>query len=310
MKKKSSVALMKRDIISYPLEIPTEDFLLFCEISGDPKSKQRARFSSSGRVFTPKQTRITEEVVRFLVKDAMKDEEVDAVSSFGVRMGFFLKTFQRRDVDNMTKLILDALNKVVWMDDSQVVEIHAWKSKDENNPRTELVIYKIKDSNMASPNMIRCEVCRKEFRTYPSWRFRKFCGQKCMALSFMNGIDTVCTHCDKNIHRSGCRLKYFSEDKDIFCSKKCMSDYVSDTFQCATCEVYFKRARSLTKWNKKFCSLECYGMSRKKASSEKKKYGACLDCGDGLSKATYSRCAHCSAINIKKRSPGSASKII
>jgi crossover junction endodeoxyribonuclease RusA len=42
------------------------------------------------------------------------------------------------DADNALKALLDALNGILWLDDSQVVELHLYRLDDKNNPRVEL----------------------------------------------------------------------------------------------------------------------------------------------------------------------------
>ncbi len=48
----------------------------------------------------------------------------------------------RPDVDNLTKFVMDAMNKVYWRDDSIIAECTITKRYD-NNPRTEISISKI-----------------------------------------------------------------------------------------------------------------------------------------------------------------------
>lgn len=47
---------------------------------------------------------------------------------------------QRGDLDNVLKALLDSLNGVLWVDDSQIVELHAYRYDDRHNPRVELRI--------------------------------------------------------------------------------------------------------------------------------------------------------------------------
>lgn len=47
------------------------------------------------------------------------------------------------DIDNLTKLVLDALKGIIWHDDRQVVMIEARKVRDKENPRTEVEIEQI-----------------------------------------------------------------------------------------------------------------------------------------------------------------------
>jgi crossover junction endodeoxyribonuclease RusA len=44
------------------------------------------------------------------------------------------------DLDNRLKALLDALNGVLWADDRQIVEIHAYRHDDKANPRVELLV--------------------------------------------------------------------------------------------------------------------------------------------------------------------------
>jgi len=56
---------------------------------------------------------------------------------------FFTKTQQRRDIDNMTKLFFDACTGIVWGDDSQVHELICRVVRSDENPRTEVAIYRL-----------------------------------------------------------------------------------------------------------------------------------------------------------------------
>jgi Holliday junction resolvase RusA-like endonuclease len=54
-----------------------------------------------------------------------------------------IKTYRPRkagDVDSILKIVLDALNKVVYLDDEQVNELHVYRTEDKNYPRVELQI--------------------------------------------------------------------------------------------------------------------------------------------------------------------------
>lgn len=48
---------------------------------------------------------------------------------------------KRGDIDAPLKLTLDALNRVAWNDDDQVVELHVHRFDDKDNPRVELTIW-------------------------------------------------------------------------------------------------------------------------------------------------------------------------
>jgi Holliday junction resolvase RusA-like endonuclease len=50
---------------------------------------------------------------------------------------------RRGDLDNYTKVMFDALKGLVWLDDSQVIEIHSFREDDKLNPRVEFLVYEI-----------------------------------------------------------------------------------------------------------------------------------------------------------------------
>lgn len=47
------------------------------------------------------------------------------------------------DADNALKALLDALNGLLWADDSQIVEIHLWRRDDKARPRVELLLEEV-----------------------------------------------------------------------------------------------------------------------------------------------------------------------
>ena len=100
-------------------------------VEGEPMSKARARVTRQGHSYTPKGTVDAERRVR-------ETFEATACESFsvpvGVELAFFQGTRARKDIDNMVKLVLDALNGVAWADDVQVSVLLArrvYKVKDE-----------------------------------------------------------------------------------------------------------------------------------------------------------------------------------
>lgn len=50
------------------------------------------------------------------------------------------------DADNALKALLDALNGLLWVDDSQIVEIHLWRRDDKARPRVELLVEDVPES--------------------------------------------------------------------------------------------------------------------------------------------------------------------
>lgn len=44
------------------------------------------------------------------------------------------------DLDNTLKAVFDSCKGIAWIDDKQVVEIHAYREDDKENPRVELTV--------------------------------------------------------------------------------------------------------------------------------------------------------------------------
>lgn len=112
---------------------PTKSHAL--TLPGEPRSKQRPRFSR-GHAYTPKETVAAEKAIAA----AWKDLKVEPFRhSVLVEVDFFNGNRRRRDLDNMLKLVLDALNTVAFEDDHQVVEVNARKLLTvKQNARTEI----------------------------------------------------------------------------------------------------------------------------------------------------------------------------
>jgi len=114
-------------------------------IPGEPLSKLRARTvvkDGKVRTYTPAATKAAEKVIQGYYVAGWREFFDDDVR-YGVRIFFYRKSRVHRDIDNMAKLVLDALNKMVWQDDTQIDELIVRRSEDRANPRTEVLVYKI-----------------------------------------------------------------------------------------------------------------------------------------------------------------------
>jgi Holliday junction resolvase RusA-like endonuclease len=111
-------------------------------LPGNPAPKERPRHGQ-GHTFTPRKTRDAEETVAWTFRQARPDWQPDPVSAFGVAILFAASDFIRRDADNLLKLLLDALNKVVWQDDAQVVEFSVRLERGQPTGRTVAVLYRL-----------------------------------------------------------------------------------------------------------------------------------------------------------------------
>lgn len=113
-------------------------------VMGQPIPKARARVGAGGG-FTPDRTVTAEQHVALAFRRAARSHRPDAADRFGVFLLFMRGNEVRADIDNLVKLVLDALNGLAWVDDSQVVELSARRTvtSDPAHARTEGLIYRI-----------------------------------------------------------------------------------------------------------------------------------------------------------------------
>lgn len=93
-------------------------------IEGEPAPKGRPRFSvirGKPHVYTDAKTLAAEEVIRWHLRSTIKGEP-DDTHEFFVHLEFVVKS-KRCDIDNLTKLVMDAANGFIWKDDKQVVRL-------------------------------------------------------------------------------------------------------------------------------------------------------------------------------------------
>lgn len=110
------------------------DLLTFW-VPGEPRSKGRPRFSrgeyGSVHVYSDSATKEGETAIANCAIFASPFLE-PSEAPIKVEATFYLYRRNRRDLDNMVKLVLDALNGVAWIDDEQVVSLSAVKKRSED----------------------------------------------------------------------------------------------------------------------------------------------------------------------------------
>jgi len=119
--------------------------LVHLHIAGEPVAKGRPRLGKAGNVYTPAATTAAERVIGWAVKAAHPGVEPTALL-VGLAVDFRSRVPAtqrngRPDLDNLCKTVQDALNGIVWGDDSQVVELHATLRRGVPDPGTTLRIY-------------------------------------------------------------------------------------------------------------------------------------------------------------------------
>lgn len=259
-------------------------------VQGEPISKARARFTKRGSKvvsYTPQKTLDGEQAVAAAFLAVTNKRSTDDEATYAVHAHFINGTRQRRDVDNMVKLILDGLNAVAWPDDNQVTEIAARKSwGPKTEARTEVTIYRIGQMNRPSQP---CLYCGKSFRMYDSWRDtptgKKYCSPECGYAHRKDKKARTCEYCSKEFQAWG-------ETKETrYCSTECGYEARRAEVQCNHCGETFSKQRCHVKAIN-YCSNECKAKATK---ARRSKYfpGTCASCGGGTTRKEYTRCQPC-----------------
>lgn len=133
------------------------------EVPGQPVGKGRPRFvRKTGHAYTPKKTQVYEDGLRRAGEQAMRDDplltcpiSLYVCAYFQVPKSWSKKKQQlaydgvilptgRPDGDNVLKAVGDALNGVVWRDDSQVV-FGQIKKLYSLEPKTEVTVFAMRE---------------------------------------------------------------------------------------------------------------------------------------------------------------------
>lgn len=133
------------------------------EVPGLPIAKSRPRFNrKTGRTWTPPKTANYESLVSLAYKEVYPDvipagepirltviayfppPKTTSKKRLALMLANLIHHTKRPDVDNVLKSVQDGLNKVAFMDDSQIWSICAEKRYSEY-PRVEVVIEETRD---------------------------------------------------------------------------------------------------------------------------------------------------------------------
>lgn len=71
--------------------------------------------------------------------DQVLDPSLPAMP-WAITFWFYFPDKRKRDVDNCIKAGMDAVTRALGVDDSNVDEVHAYKSYDKHNPRCEVIV--------------------------------------------------------------------------------------------------------------------------------------------------------------------------
>lgn len=120
------------------------------EVQGKVVGKARPRFAG-GHTYTPTSTRTYERKILRKFREAGGEKmsgplHVDFEAVYGVQKSVSKRERERKlrgdeitlmkpDIDNVEKILLDALNKAAYEDDAEVVSVRAIKGRYEEEPR-------------------------------------------------------------------------------------------------------------------------------------------------------------------------------
>jgi Holliday junction resolvase RusA-like endonuclease len=122
-------------------------------ILGEPIAKGRPRLTTFGghaRAYTPKATRDAETNIRAQIVNQLPKDYIPAAGAIFVNILIHRRkptstpkkvrhAIKKPDLDNYLKTVLDAMNTIVFKDDSQIITIHASKVFGDK-PRIEIDI--------------------------------------------------------------------------------------------------------------------------------------------------------------------------
>ena len=236
---------------------PTRVLIAEFTCEGEPISKSRARFTKRGSktyAYTPERTHTGERLIAAGFRSVRKGIPTDAEIAYRVEVDFRCGTRQRRDVDNMVKLVLDGLNGVAWVDDNQVTEVEA--SKCYVQPFEAATWVRVYEVGRLEPPKSPCIRCGTEFRTYESWRTasspRKFCSPECGYAYRVERRERACKQCGRTF------LAWGPMKETKFCSVACKSESGRADYECTECGIHFRDEKNLgARRTNVWCSYLC-----------------------------------------------------
>lgn len=118
----------------------SNDLMISITIPIDPIPQPRPKFGC-GRAYQPKRIIDYKKIVQLAARSAMRGKNIfDKCVAIELKFYRKFKPTSRNygDFDNLAKAICDALNGVVYNDDSQIVRCVIEKRQDKENPRVEI----------------------------------------------------------------------------------------------------------------------------------------------------------------------------
>lgn len=179
-------------------------------VHGEPRSKARPRFAGGHAYSSVKQRAAEKELRRVLARTFTEP----LIGNVAVVCGFYRSTHGRVDVDNMLKHVMDAANRTVFRDDSQVTAMSGYVELDKDAPRIVIGVATYECSLSRAPIALRaCAKCGKMFQPHFYGSQQACCSQRC-AIN-LRGADlralVPCKSCGVDFRRRTVANKYCSQ---------------------------------------------------------------------------------------------------
>jgi len=121
-------------------------------IPGEPRPKQSFRASRTGG-YQPARVKAWQTEIAIEAELAMREigrfAQPFDIGNLAVSVDFFLGNNRRVDLDNLSKAVLDGLNKICFGDDRQIVDLHLKKYviPDKANVGVQVTVLRAEHSN-------------------------------------------------------------------------------------------------------------------------------------------------------------------
>lgn len=112
------------------------------DVTGTPRPKQSARFTSRGAVYQTGAVKAWADLVAIAAREAMRGE-YPLTGPVSVALHFRLKTRGKADVDNCAKGVLDPMRGIVYFDDVQVNELHVYVERGITGPGVYVKVWRL-----------------------------------------------------------------------------------------------------------------------------------------------------------------------
>lgn len=92
-----------------------------------------------GHRFMTDKGKTFKETIGWAANEAMRGEKWSLDENYSVEISYYF-AHDRSDIDGSNKLVLDALEGIMYENDRKVRELHCYKFLDKDNPRIKIIV--------------------------------------------------------------------------------------------------------------------------------------------------------------------------